>query len=235
MATASAEGKDITLSDDASWDDSDFETSEPSVPMSFRETFGAVVKTRSANSLTPPLGTGVIRMLKDRLQSRRSRLSSQGLNSEEITLVDSAQTCPDPERSKRAAPARYRRLATFDSLPPSNTVARISRCLLRARPTLKVRIHWVPAHVGIAGNEAVDARAKEAAQGASSALASRIIPFENPLPTSKAAAMDAGAKEFKARWLAEWATSSRYRRIALFDSAKPSNTVARMYDVVLCQ
>jgi ribonuclease HI len=106
----------------------------------------------------------------------------------------------------------------------------LHRRLLRARPTLKVRIHWVPAHVGIAGNEAVDARAKEAAQGASSALASRIIPFENPLPASKAAAMDAGAKEFKARWLEEWTMSPRFRRISLFDNAKPSNAVARMYD-----
>ncbi|KAJ7691204.1 hypothetical protein B0H17DRAFT_935288, partial [Mycena rosella] len=37
------------------------------------------------------------------------------------------------------------------------------RRLLRTCPTLKVRMHWVPAHIGIAGNEAVDARAKEAA------------------------------------------------------------------------
>jgi ribonuclease HI len=103
------------------------------------------------------------------------------------------------------------------------------RRLLRARPTLKVRIHWVPAHVGIAGNEAVDARAKEAAQGASSALASRIIPFESPLPSSRAAVADAGNKEFTARWQAEWSRSPRFLRISLFDSALPRAGVARAY------
>jgi hypothetical protein len=75
-----------------------------------------------------------------------------------------------------------------------------------------------------------DARAKEAAQGASSALASRIIPFEHPLPASKAAAMDAGAKEFKARWLEEWAASPRHRRISLFDNATPGSPIVKMYD-----
>jgi ribonuclease HI len=70
----------------------------------------------------------------------------------------------------------------------------LHRRLLRARPTLKVRLHWVPAHVGIAGNEAVDARAKEAALGSSSPLVSRITALESPLPTSKAAALAAGAK-----------------------------------------
>jgi hypothetical protein len=65
-------------------------------------------------------------------------------------------------------------------------------------------------HVGIEGNEAIDARAKEEALGASSALSSRIIPFESPLPTGKAAALDAGVKEFKARRHEEWSSSPRF-------------------------
>jgi ribonuclease HI len=103
------------------------------------------------------------------------------------------------------------------------------RRLLRARPTLRIRFHWIPAHVGVPGNEAVDARAKEAAQGASSALTLHLPLFDRPLPTSRAATMAAGAKAFQARWHEEWSTSPRYHRIALFDSPKPSNSVARMY------
>lgn len=80
------------------------------------------------------------------------------------------------------------------------------------------------------GNEAVGTHTKEAAQGASSALASQIIPFERPLPVSKAVAMDAGAKEFKVHWLEEWALLPQFCRISLFDSAKPSNAVAKIYN-----
>ncbi|KAJ7659008.1 hypothetical protein B0H17DRAFT_873695, partial [Mycena rosella] len=90
----------------------------------------------------------------------------------------------------KAQPGQYL-LATFHSL--------LLR-LLRARPTLKVRMHWVPAHVGIAGNKCVDARAKQAAQGASSPLTLRIPLFDSPLPTSKAAAIAAGTKAFNVQW-----------------------------------
>ncbi|KAF7354484.1 putative RNA-directed DNA polymerase from transposon X-element [Mycena venus] len=103
------------------------------------------------------------------------------------------------------------------------------RRLHRARSTLQVRLHWVPAHTGIAGNEAVDELAKQAALGSSTALHARITRFETPLPVSKAAAIVAGSAEFVERWKAEWASSPRRRRLALYDDTTPSMSVARMY------
>ncbi|KAK6988508.1 ribonuclease H-like domain-containing protein [Favolaschia claudopus] len=89
--------------------------------------------------------------------------------------------------------------------------------ILSTRRTLKIRLRWVPAHVGIVGNELVDTLAKEAAQGATTALKTRIKVFESPLPTSRAAVIAAGAKAFAKRWDEEWRTSPRYTRVASFD------------------
>ncbi|KAJ7314507.1 hypothetical protein DFH08DRAFT_646012, partial [Mycena albidolilacea] len=72
--------------------------------------------------------------------------------------------------------------------------------LLRARHNLRIRIHWIPAHVGIVGNEMVDACTKAAAQGASSPLVTHIKVFESPLPTSCTAVIAAGAKVFVVQW-----------------------------------
>ncbi|KAK6981398.1 hypothetical protein R3P38DRAFT_3234154 [Favolaschia claudopus] len=74
--------------------------------------------------------------------------------------------------SPKSQPGKYL-LATFHAV--------LGR-LLRTRRPLKVRLRWVPAHVGIAGNELVDSLAKEAAQGVSTALRTRIRLFESPLP-----------------------------------------------------
>ncbi|KAJ6529337.1 hypothetical protein B0H19DRAFT_908272, partial [Mycena capillaripes] len=92
--------------------------------------------------------------------------------------------------SPKPQPGQYL-LAAFHA-----TLAR----LLRARRTIQLRIHWVPAHVGIDGNETVDACAKAAAHGASSPLATRIKLFESPLPASRAAVIATGTKAFATQW-----------------------------------
>jgi hypothetical protein len=75
----------------------------------------------------------------------------------------------------------------------------------------------------------VDARAKEAALGASTPLTIPIPIFAKPLPTSKAAALAAGAELFRKRWLDEWRSSPRITRLSLFGEATPGKNVERMY------
>ncbi|KAJ7018542.1 hypothetical protein C8F04DRAFT_1327376 [Mycena alexandri] len=84
------------------------------------------------------------------------------------------------------------------------------------------------AHISIAGNEAVDAKAKEAAQEASSLLSTRVKILEYPLPVGKAAEATA-TSAFQMEWK-EWVASPRCAKLALFDSASPSNAVAHMYE-----
>jgi ribonuclease HI len=90
-------------------------------------------------------------------------------------------------------------ITALNTSSPLSTPSSLAR-LCRVRRTLKVRIHWVPAHVGIAGNGAVDACAKDAAQGSSSPLFSLIKLFEAALPISRAATIASGTKAFAARW-----------------------------------
>ncbi|KAJ7930180.1 hypothetical protein B0H13DRAFT_2309874 [Mycena leptocephala] len=82
---------------------------------------------------------------------------------------------------KGAFPIHTRSSSFRSSCPPGSQrrwkVVKRDHHRLRARPTLKVRINWVPSHFGITGKEAVDTRAKEAALP----LAPWIIAFEPPL------------------------------------------------------
>ncbi|KAJ6574264.1 hypothetical protein B0H19DRAFT_1253988 [Mycena capillaripes] len=98
---------------------------------------------------------------------------------------------PNQGRYLYGLPARDHGPCCPPPQPGQYLLALFHRRLLRAHPTLKIRMHW------------------EAALRASSPLAARILPFERPLPTNKAAGLEAGAKEFKAQWLAELSTSPR--------------------------
>jgi hypothetical protein len=120
----------------------------------------------------------------------------------------------------RAHPGQYL-IATFHAS---------HRCLLRARSSLRIRLHWVPAHVCIAGNEAVDARAKEAALGSSTELTKPVKAFRAPLLVSKAAAIAAGISFFKERWESEWNSSPQHLLLSLLGDTTPSIAIPRMYD-----
>ncbi|KAJ7664745.1 hypothetical protein B0H17DRAFT_1211197 [Mycena rosella] len=91
-------------------------------------------------------------------------------------------------------------------------------------PALQLRIHWVLAHVGINSNEAVDALAKEAAQGSSSPLHSRICALDTPLPLSKATAIADGTRAFCQRWLVKWSKSPRFARLVEYDTSGSMHT-----------
>ncbi|KAK7002023.1 hypothetical protein R3P38DRAFT_3215776 [Favolaschia claudopus] len=123
--------------------------------------------------------------------------------------------------SSKPQPGQYL-LATFHAV--------LGR-LQRTRRTLRIRLRWVPAHVGIAGNDSRVgrcpgkggcARRIQAPQVADKAL--RV-----PTTTSRAAVIADGAKVFAKKWIVEWKTSPRYTRIASFDSPTPSNATSRMY------
>ncbi|KAJ6554261.1 hypothetical protein B0H19DRAFT_874110, partial [Mycena capillaripes] len=101
--------------------------------------------------------------------------------------------------------------------------------LLHARHTLQLCIHWVLAHVGIDGNETVNACAKAAAQGASSPLATHIKLFESPLPTSHTAVITTGTKVFATQWHEEWSKLSRHTHISTFDDMTPSKVLEKMF------
>ncbi|KAJ6613213.1 hypothetical protein B0H10DRAFT_2222400 [Mycena sp. CBHHK59/15] len=61
----------------------------------------------------------------------------------------------------------------------------------------KVKIHWMPTHIGITGNKAINTCTKEVALGTSTLLSSCIMLFfEALLPTLKATTIADGIKVF---------------------------------------
>jgi ribonuclease HI len=104
--------------------------------------------------------------------------------------------------------------------------------LIAQRPNFSLRLQWIPGHVGITQNESVDAKAKTAAEGRSSAISFLPpSPFRpGQLPRSKAAGLADFSRQLKAAASHELTLSPRYRRIADIDRSSPSNRFQKLVD-----
>ncbi len=89
------------------------------------------------------------------------------------------------------------------------------------RRSLRIRIQWVPGHVGMIGNKMVDAEAKLAAEGSSTPLFDKRSVLASPLPRSKAAAKADLSKCVRAQWTSLWLTSSKGSFTKCFDHSPP--------------
>ncbi|SJL14062.1 uncharacterized protein ARMOST_17515 [Armillaria ostoyae] len=106
---------------------------------------------------------------------------------------------------------------------------RQARRLQSKRKSLRIRIQWVPGHVGVAGNEAVDAEAKIAALGTTSPLFDKNTILNDPLPRSKAAALASFKKRVQMQWVDLWSSSSKCSFLKSYDRSPPSPKVQRTF------
>ena len=85
-----------------------------------------------------------------------------------------------------------------------------------------LKLAWISSHDNVAGNEEVDAQAKEAAKGKSS-KASTLPPFlcQNVLPCSISAAHQAFKADLFQKWKTRWQASPRYVWLNKIDDLFP--------------
>lgn len=90
------------------------------------------------------------------------------------------------------------------------------------RKSLCIQVQWVLGHVGIVGNEMVDAEAKLAAQGSFTLLFDNYSILTQSLPYSKAIAIADFSKRVQAQWAEHWLTLTKGSFIKSFDCSPPS-------------
>ncbi len=117
---------------------------------------------------------------------------------------------------KTSAPGRYL----------TDLFHRYVNILKREHPEMRLTLRWVPGHADVAGNEAADEAAKDAAGGLSSPLARLPKELRRPLPLSVSRARQNFAAELNRRASDRWRRSRRSLRMVDIDRDLPSRKYA---------
>ena len=95
-------------------------------------------------------------------------------------------------------------------------------CKRRKSAKYELTIHWTAGHVGIEGNEKVDAEAKRASEGYTTDAKSIPPYLRKALLINPAAICRAKYEKLKKEWVSKWKQSKRGQKVQCYDKTSPS-------------